>query len=232
MELSLITGMNVKTLSPSAHSMQATKADYNKPQLSLLSGIWLKRVVVALEKIKQQVLYSEFTCLNISSYAYNKLFEHLLDWNNANQPEYNTNHINNNNCIDNTETKTQIDHLALASGWLMIMCMNLSSISELVRFFERGSEYQLLFDKWLILVTKVLMFGKIKYSAHNWRLGFNFTRVYDATSRHLIAYNSGELLDPESGLSHLGHASCGLMFSSELEATHAELDDRYKQKLH
>jgi hypothetical protein len=47
--------------------------------------------------------------------------------------------------------------------------------------------------------------------------------------RHLHAFNDGEDKDPESGLSHLAHASCCLMFLLEFEKTHQELDDRYKE---
>ena len=40
--------------------------------------------------------------------------------------------------------------------------------------------------------------------------------------------NDGEDKDPESGLSHLAHAACCIMFLLEFEKTHPELDDRYK----
>jgi len=43
-----------------------------------------------------------------------------------------------------------------------------------------------------------------------------------------MAFNDGEDKDPESGLSHLAHSLCCLMFLLEFEKTHPELDDRYK----
>ena len=36
-------------------------------------------------------------------------------------------------------------------------------------------------------------------------------RIVGAMQRHLLAYQDGEKIDPESGLSHLYHASFGLM---------------------
>jgi len=45
--------------------------------------------------------------------------------------------------------------------------------------------------------------------------------------RHIAAYNEHENKDPESGLSHLAHAACCLLFLLEYEDTHPELDDRY-----
>lgn len=77
-------------------------------------------------------------------------------------------------------------------------------------------------------VAKVLEFGANKYAAHNWRDGFVWSRPTAAALRHILAWNDGEDLDPESGQSHLAHAMCCLMFLLEFEKTHPELDDRYK----
>ena len=74
----------------------------------------------------------------------------------------------------------------------------------------------------------VLAFGAQKYAAHNWRAGFAWSRPLAAAMRHLTAFNDGEDRDPESGLSHLAHAACCIMFLLEFEKTHPHLDDRYK----
>jgi hypothetical protein len=74
----------------------------------------------------------------------------------------------------------------------------------------------------------VLQFGAEKYAAHNWRKGFTWSRPLAAAMRHITAFNAGEDKDPESGLSHLAHAACCIMFLLEFEKTHRELDDRYK----
>lgn len=74
----------------------------------------------------------------------------------------------------------------------------------------------------------VLKFGADKYHAHNWRDGFAWSRPLAAAMRHIMAFNDGEDRDPESGLSHLAHAACCIMFLLEFEKTHPELDDRYK----
>ena len=74
----------------------------------------------------------------------------------------------------------------------------------------------------------VLAFGADKYAAHNWRKGFTWSRPLAAAMRHITAFNAGEDKDPESGLSHLAHAACCIMFLLEFEKTHKELDDRYK----
>lgn len=81
---------------------------------------------------------------------------------------------------------------------------------------------------WLLGVASVMAFGAKKYKSHNWRAGIERSRLLSAALRHILAYNEGEDLDPESGLSHLDHASCCLMFAREHHETHPELDDRYK----
>jgi hypothetical protein len=74
----------------------------------------------------------------------------------------------------------------------------------------------------------VLAFGAQKYAEHNWRNGFAWSRPLSAAMRHITAFNAGEDTDPESGLSHLAHAACCIMFLLEFEKTHPHLDDRYK----
>lgn len=74
----------------------------------------------------------------------------------------------------------------------------------------------------------VLAFGAIKYAEHNWRKGFAWSRPLAAAMRHITAFNNGEDKDPESGLSHLAHAACCIMFLLEFEKTHKHLDDRFK----
>jgi len=78
-------------------------------------------------------------------------------------------------------------------------------------------------------IAKVLTHGAKKYDAHNWRGGFIWSRVLGAALRHLLSFIGGEDKDPESGLSHLAHVGCCIMFLLEFETTHKHLDDRYKK---
>jgi len=61
-------------------------------------------------------------------------------------------------------------------------------------------------------VSRVLMFGAEKYERDNWKLGTDWNRTYSAALRHLHSFWDGEDIDPETGLSHLYHAACNLMF--------------------
>lgn len=78
-------------------------------------------------------------------------------------------------------------------------------------------------------VAKVLDFGAKKYSAHNWRLGMDYSRLYDAVLRHMSSYIAGEDNDKESGLSHIAHAACGTLMLLEYILTETGKDDRYKK---
>ena len=78
-------------------------------------------------------------------------------------------------------------------------------------------------------VAKVLTFGANKYAEHNWRKGFKWSRVMAACFRHLYAWMRGEDKDPETGLSHLSHAACCLMFLIVFEKRNAGEDDRSKE---
>jgi len=84
----------------------------------------------------------------------------------------------------------------------------------------------------LTQIAKVLDFGRQKYNSHNWRKGMSWSRLVGAGLRHLTAFNNGEDLDPETGLSHLAHLGCCTMFLLEFIKTHPEFDDRYKGPIH
>jgi hypothetical protein len=67
-------------------------------------------------------------------------------------------------------------------------------------------------------IVKVLEFGAKKYARDNWQHVLGAEQRYQAAAfRHMIAYNKGEKVDPETGLSHLAHAGCCLLFLLALE---------------
>lgn len=63
-------------------------------------------------------------------------------------------------------------------------------------------------------VVKVLEFGANKYAAWNFAEGdgLSWSEVLESMKRHIMAWERGEDVDPESGESHLGHIGCNLMF--------------------
>ena len=75
-------------------------------------------------------------------------------------------------------------------------------------------------------MAQALTFGSQKYTDNNWLNGMGYSRIYAALMRHLQAWWSGEDIDPESGLPHLAHAACNVMFLQQLSASFPEGDDR------
>jgi hypothetical protein len=74
--------------------------------------------------------------------------------------------------------------------------------------------------------ARVFDFGAKKYARYNYTKGFNVSRLIDAAMRHLVAYNDGEDLDPESGESHLAHARCCTSMLMECLNLGTATDDR------
>lgn len=71
-------------------------------------------------------------------------------------------------------------------------------------------------------VGQVVTYGAQKYEPNNWQGVEDATdRYYAAAMRHLLAYRKGERLD-ESGLSHLAHVACNIMFLMHFEREEAD----------
>jgi len=82
-----------------------------------------------------------------------------------------------------------------------------------VKFDQDKLDWSLLPLEPIEEVVKVLMFGSKKYSPNNWKhIEDHERRYYNAAMRHLTAWQKGEKVDYETGLSHLAHALCCLTF--------------------
>jgi len=75
-------------------------------------------------------------------------------------------------------------------------------------------------DRWDLLplapvryIVKVLAFGAKKYDVDSWKnIKDAENRYYAAAMRHIVAWRTGEKIDPESRLPHLAHAATNLIF--------------------
>lgn len=80
----------------------------------------------------------------------------------------------------------------------------------------------------LVEEAKGFQLGEKKYGRHNYKSGMESHRLVGAALRHILAWESGEDLDPESGASHLGHARCCLAMLLEQQRLGTLKDTRYK----
>ncbi len=94
------------------------------------------------------------------------------------------------------------------------------------RKFDGGKlEYGLLPPLALEEVVKVLTFGAQKYERDNWQqVPDSKRRYFDALQRHTWAWKQGEKFDPESGIHHLAHAMCCMMFLYEHDVKYSKYD--------
>jgi|TARA_R110000744_G_scaffold344397_1_gene449772 hypothetical protein len=95
-----------------------------------------------------------------------------------------------------------------------------------MRYNDGKMSWELVDFKSLEPMVEVLMFGASKYSPNNWKKGQPTSEILGSLLRHLIAYQDGETVDPESNKHHLGHAMCNLMFLVYNNKNHPHLDDR------
>lgn len=101
--------------------------------------------------------------------------------------------------------------------------MNLAKSATLVSATGRKDDQEknrldLIEPEFIEGVGKVLTFGADKYEPNNWqKVEDAEDRYYAAALRHLIAWRKGEKTDPESGLSHLDHVACNIMFLQHFE---------------
>jgi hypothetical protein len=86
--------------------------------------------------------------------------------------------------------------------------------SEAVKFDNGKPDWSLVPFESLEGMVRVLEFGAAKYSGWNWcdGGGFKWTRIIGSSLRHLFAFARGEDKDPESGLSHIYHVQCNMLF--------------------
>lgn len=62
-------------------------------------------------------------------------------------------------------------------------------------------------------IVKILTFGAEKYGPYSWQEVEDARHRYMAAlMRHIVAWYNGEEVDPESGMHHLAHAGCNLLF--------------------
>lgn len=91
------------------------------------------------------------------------------------------------------------------------------------------SQLNIIDPSFLDEVGMVFAAGAQKYDRGNYRLGMNWSRVIDASMRHILAFSSGEDLDPETKLLHLAHAGACMSILTDYYVNQLGTDDRLKR---
>lgn len=83
-----------------------------------------------------------------------------------------------------------------------------------LKFDQEKPDLSLLPIEFLTEVAKAMAYGEKKYGRYNYTGGMAWHRIIAASLRHIFAFAAGEDFDPESSVSHLGHAgACILMLT-------------------
>lgn len=107
-----------------------------------------------------------------------------------------------------------------------------AGVTEVGRKFDGSKlEYGLLPPLALEETVRVLTFGAQKYARNNWqKVPDSKRRYFDALERHVWAWKKGEQNDPESGIHHLAHAMCCLMFLFEHDILYSKDNPFYDEE--
>ena len=92
-------------------------------------------------------------------------------------------------------------------------------MGENAKYDQGKNRLDLVFPSIIEEIGFIRTYGVKKYKdPDNWKRIDDAKQRYTAAAmRHFEAWRKGEKLDPESGLRHLAHAACNLMFLIELE---------------
>jgi len=91
---------------------------------------------------------------------------------------------------------------------------------EFMKHDKEKPNLAILFDttKALEQVADVMNYGAKKYDRKNWSKCEDKERYISASLRHISSYLNDDKTDSESGLSHLAHSVCSLLFVIEMES--------------
>lgn len=100
------------------------------------------------------------------------------------------------------------------------------------KFDTEKEMVELVEPEFILGIAKILTLGAHKYSIDNWKQATDTDRmrIKGALLRHQLAYNMGELIDSESGLSHLYHVACNAMFLDYFDRQDRKVQTEMKLK--
>lgn len=112
-------------------------------------------------------------------------------------------------------TKEQIDAVTKSLG----------ESPQALRYNQGKVEWSLVDFKSLEPMVRVLEYGVKKYARNNWKKGMPATQIIESMLRHTYKLLEGELVDPESGIEHIGHIQCNALFLSYVLSEKPEFND-------
>jgi uncharacterized protein YuzB (UPF0349 family) len=97
-----------------------------------------------------------------------------------------------------------------------------------LRYNQGKVQWSLVDYKSIEPMVRVLEYGCLKYSKDNWKKGMPASQIIESMLRHTFKLLEGELVDPESGIEHVGHIQCNAMFLAYVLREKPEYNDLRK----
>jgi uncharacterized protein YuzB (UPF0349 family) len=94
-----------------------------------------------------------------------------------------------------------------------------------LRYNQGKVQWSLVDYKSIEPMVRVLEYGCLKYSKDNWKKGMPASQIIESMLRHTFKLLEGELVDPESGIEHVGHIQCNAMFLAYVLREKPEYND-------
>jgi uncharacterized protein YuzB (UPF0349 family) len=94
-----------------------------------------------------------------------------------------------------------------------------------LRYNQGKVQWSLVDYKSIEPMVRVLEYGCLKYSKNNWKKGMPASQIIESMLRHTFKLLEGELVDPESGIEHVGHIQCNAMFLAYVLKEKPEYND-------
>jgi uncharacterized protein YuzB (UPF0349 family) len=94
-----------------------------------------------------------------------------------------------------------------------------------LRYNQGKVQWSLVDYKSIEPMVRVLEYGCLKYSKDNWKKGMPASQIIESMLRHTYKLLEGELVDPESGIEHVGHIQCNAMFLAYVLREKPEFND-------
>lgn len=77
------------------------------------------------------------------------------------------------------------------------------ALKEGTKFDDGKNRMELLPPEFLWALGQLMTIGAVKYEDRNWEKGMDWSRPMGALYRHLLKWQMGEDVDPETGANHL-----------------------------
>ena len=133
--------------------------------------------------------------------------------------------------MENKIIKEEIDQeqkafeKALQEGKSVVITEKNTDEMQALRYNQGKVEWSLVDFKSLEPMVRVLEYGVKKYARNNWKKGMPATQIIESMLRHTFKLLEGELVDPESGIEHIGHIQCNALFLSYVLSEKPEFND-------